>query len=251
MLGPLHDLVRLGRPDDVADRLDTLAGELDGAWGPAFALHARAAAAGDAGLLAEAVATFEQMGACGHAVDAARAAADASARAGDQRAASGWSARAAELPAPMMAVYPHLDDDAGLAASCRAGRALGFLGRTAVHPRQLRTIVDAFRPAAAEVMRAQSVVNALARAERGRAGLTVLPSGEMLDVAMLAPLDGGPRQVLGRHRVVRTALLRPFGLVGPRRGVRSTLEAPAGSFARWGLTTAAEVELRTGGPRQP
>lgn len=65
-----------------------------------------------------------------------------------------------------------------------------------------------------------------------------------LDVAMLSPIDGGRTQVLGAHRVVRTALLRPFGLVGPRRGVRSTLEAPAGSFARWGLTTASAVAFR-------
>jgi len=64
-----------------------------------------------------------------------------------------------------------------------------------------------------------------------------------LDVALLSPVDGGDR-VLGPHRVHRTALLRPFGLVPSQRGVRSTLEAPAGRFARWGLTTGSVVGFR-------
>lgn len=65
-----------------------------------------------------------------------------------------------------------------------------------------------------------------------------------LDVALLSPTSGGRRDVLGEHRVHRTALLRPGGLVGSARGVRSTLEAPAGSFDRWGLTTGSSVLFR-------
>lgn len=66
-----------------------------------------------------------------------------------------------------------------------------------------------------------------------------------LDVALLAPLDaaGRGRHVLGRHQVVRTARLSPFGLVGSARGVRSVIEAPAGSFERWGLRAGDVVEL--------
>lgn len=114
------------------------------------------------------------------------------------------AARAAGLPAPMMAVYAHLNDDAGLAVSCRAGRALGFVGRAAVHPRQLTSIVEAFRPSAAALSHAQSVVESLATAAAAGAGVTVLPSGEMLDRAMV----NGAREVLAREAAAATAIGR-------------------------------------------
>lgn len=60
-----------------------------------------------------------------------------------------------------------------------------------------------------------------------------------LDVAMLVPAaaaDGG-------FVVVRTAVLRPFGLVTAPRGVRRVLEAPAGSFERWGLAEGDELRF--------
>lgn len=114
------------------------------------------------------------------------------------------AARAAGRPAPMMAVYPQLSDDAGLTASCRAGRALGFVGRTAIHPRQLPVIVAAFRPSADEVAHAGSVVDALSTAGTEDAGVAVLPSGEMLDPAML----GGAREVLDREASAAAALAR-------------------------------------------
>lgn len=114
------------------------------------------------------------------------------------------AARAAGLPAPMMAVYPRLTDDAGLTASCRTGRALGFVGRTAVHPRQLSIILTAFRPSADEVTHAGSVVDALSMAGVDGAGVAVLPSGEMLDAAML----GRAHEVLDREASAAAALAR-------------------------------------------
>lgn len=114
------------------------------------------------------------------------------------------AARAAGLPAPMMAVYPRLSDDAGLAASCRTGRTLGFVGRTAIHPRQLQIIVAGFRPSADEVTHAGSVVDALSMAGIEGAGVAVLPSGEMLDAAML----GRAHEVLDREASAAAALAR-------------------------------------------
>ncbi|WP_238454603.1 hypothetical protein [Micromonospora sp. ATA51] len=61
------------------------------------------------------------------------------------------AARAAGLPPPAMSVYANVADLDGLAASCAAGRRLGFLGRAAIHPRQLPVIAEAFRPAEREV----------------------------------------------------------------------------------------------------
>ncbi|MEV0718498.1 CoA ester lyase [Asanoa sp. NPDC050611] len=96
------------------------------------------------------------------------------------------AARAAGLPPPAMAVYADVLDTAGLAESCAAGRRLGFLGRTAVHPRQLPVIVDAFRPAEHEVARAAELLAAVAEAERRDSGTVVLPDGRFADRAMVA-----------------------------------------------------------------
>ncbi|MFE6970375.1 HpcH/HpaI aldolase/citrate lyase family protein [Isoptericola sp. NPDC057653] len=95
------------------------------------------------------------------------------------------AARAAGLPAPAMSAWTHVRDLDGLAASCRAGRALGFWGRTAIHPAQLATIRAAFAPAEAEVERAREVVRAVADAAAAGTGTVVLADGTFLDVAMV------------------------------------------------------------------
>ncbi len=93
-------------------------------------------------------------------------------------------ARAAGLPSPAMSVYNDLDDDDGLAASCHEGRALGFLGRAAIHPRQLPIIVEAFLPSAAEVAEAALLLESLATAHEAGHGTVVLPNGRFVDQAM-------------------------------------------------------------------
>lgn len=96
------------------------------------------------------------------------------------------AARAANLPPPAMPVYPNVTDLAGLAESCAAGRRLGFVGRTAIHPRQLPVIVAAFRPSAEEVSRARELLAAVAEAETRQSGTVVLPDGRFADRAMVA-----------------------------------------------------------------
>jgi citrate lyase subunit beta/citryl-CoA lyase len=109
------------------------------------------------------------------------------------------AARAAGLPAPAMAAYTHVRDLDGLAASCRTGRALGFCGRTAIHPAQLATIRAVFAPSPAEVERAREVVRRVAAAASDGIGTVVLADGTFLDAAMverarwtLAFADGAP-----------------------------------------------------------
>ncbi|MZD10239.1 CoA ester lyase [Streptomyces sp. SID5785] len=92
------------------------------------------------------------------------------------------AARAARLPPPPQSVHPDIRDLAGLARSCAEGRALGFLGRMAIHPRQLPVIEDAFRPTAAEVTAAREVVAAAAT----DAGALALPDGRFVDAAVVA-----------------------------------------------------------------
>lgn len=90
------------------------------------------------------------------------------------------AARAEGLPAPFLSVYPALDDLDGLEADTRAGRAMGFGGRNAAHPKQLAVIEAAFTPAPAEVAWALETFAAVESA-----GVARLASGEMVDAAML------------------------------------------------------------------
>lgn len=92
------------------------------------------------------------------------------------------AARAAQLPPPPQSVYPDVRDTEGLARSCAEGRALGFFGRTAIHPRQLPVIEEAFRPTAAEVAAAREIVQAATT----DAGALALPDGRFVDAAVVA-----------------------------------------------------------------
>ncbi|GAA4817355.1 CoA ester lyase [Streptomyces ziwulingensis] len=92
------------------------------------------------------------------------------------------AARAAGLPPPAQSVHPDTRDLAGLAASCAHGRALGFLGRAAIHPRQLPVIERAYLPTAAELDEAETVLKAAAR----EAGAQALPDGRFVDAAVVA-----------------------------------------------------------------
>lgn len=100
-----------------------------------------------------------------------------------------YAARAAGLPAPMLSAYPAIADLAGLRADTERGRALGWVGRVAVHPRQLPVIAEVFRPSADETSWARAVLSA---ASSG--GVATLPDGEMVDPAMV----GRARAILAR-----------------------------------------------------
>lgn len=92
------------------------------------------------------------------------------------------AARAAGLGPPPQSVHPDIRDLDGLAASCAHGRALGFLGRAAIHPRQLPIIERAYLPTEAELEQAETIVKA-ATAERGA---QALPDGRFIDAAVVA-----------------------------------------------------------------
>ncbi|MYS88146.1 MULTISPECIES: HpcH/HpaI aldolase/citrate lyase family protein [Streptomyces] len=91
------------------------------------------------------------------------------------------AARAAGLPPPAQSVHPDTRDLEGLAASCGHGRALGFLGRAAIHPRQLPVIERAYLPTEADVEQAETVLKAAA-ADRGA---QALPNGRFIDAAVV------------------------------------------------------------------
>ncbi|MFE2009629.1 HpcH/HpaI aldolase/citrate lyase family protein [Streptomyces sp. NPDC059491] len=92
------------------------------------------------------------------------------------------AARAAALPPPAQSVHPDIGDLEALAAGCARGRALGFLGRAAIHPRQLPVIERAYLPTSEEVDAAREVVEAAA----GEPGALALPDGRFVDAAVVA-----------------------------------------------------------------
>jgi citrate lyase subunit beta/citryl-CoA lyase len=108
------------------------------------------------------------------------------------------AAAAAGLPPVPMSVYPNVKDEAGLLASCRAGRTLGLFGRTAIHPRQIPVIRQAFRPTEEETARAAEIVEAAEQAERSGTGAVALPDGRFVD----APIVTRARRTLAlAHRL--------------------------------------------------
>jgi citrate lyase subunit beta/citryl-CoA lyase len=110
------------------------------------------------------------------------------------------ASRAAGLGAPMMSVYPQVHDLDGLRRTSEQGRALGFVGRTAIHPRQLATIVAAFTPTPAEIDAAETLLAAVDKAEVADGGVVVLPDGRMVDPAMI----GRAREVTALLREIRS-----------------------------------------------
>ncbi|CAL9428213.1 Citrate lyase subunit beta [Streptomyces sp. enrichment culture] len=92
------------------------------------------------------------------------------------------AARAAGLAPPAQSVHPDIRDLEGLAASCAHGRALGFLGRAAIHPRQLPVIERAYLPGEEEIEQAETIVKAAATEQ----GAQALPDGRFVDAAVVA-----------------------------------------------------------------
>ncbi|MDH6627026.1 citrate lyase subunit beta/citryl-CoA lyase [Streptomyces sp. LBL] len=92
------------------------------------------------------------------------------------------AARAAGLRPPPQSVHPDTRDLKGLATSCAHGRALGFLGRAAIHPRQLPIIERAYLPTEQEVEEAETIIKA-ATTEKGA---QALPDGTFIDAAVVA-----------------------------------------------------------------
>ena len=90
------------------------------------------------------------------------------------------AAVAAGLPRPPQSVYPHVRDLEGLARSCRRGRELGHLGRSAIHPAQLEPIEQAYLPTQAEVDAARATV-----AKLEGDGTGTIEGGAFVDPAML------------------------------------------------------------------
>lgn len=95
------------------------------------------------------------------------------------------ASRIAGISPPIDTVYINLDDPEGLEQRARAARALGFFGKSAIHPRQLETINRVFTPSRAEIDRALEIIAAAQEAEDHGIGALRLPTGEFVDVPVV------------------------------------------------------------------
>ena len=95
------------------------------------------------------------------------------------------AARAAGLPSPVQSVWTDVRDLTGLRASSLRGRAMGFLGRSVVHPTQIAPVHEVYTPTAEEVATARSIV-AAADAARERGEVALLDeAGRFIDPAVV------------------------------------------------------------------
>jgi len=95
------------------------------------------------------------------------------------------AARAAGLAPPVQSVFVDVGDEDGLRRSTEAGRALGFVGRSAIHPRQLEVINDVFTPGAERVRDARELIEALERASDAGSSAFLLANGRFVDPAVV------------------------------------------------------------------
>lgn len=94
------------------------------------------------------------------------------------------TSRSERLAAPVASVFTRLSDDAGLRADTLSQKALGFFGRSAIHPRQLPIIHEAFDPTPAEVERARKEIAAYEAAHAQGRG-AVQAGGGFVDLAVV------------------------------------------------------------------
>lgn len=81
-------------------------------------------------------------------------------------------------------VFNDIKDEAGLRAECEEGAAMGFDGKTLIHPSQLDIANEVFAPSAADVEQANAVIEAFA--DSANAGKGVLKvNGKMTELLHL------------------------------------------------------------------
>jgi citrate lyase subunit beta/citryl-CoA lyase len=89
--------------------------------------------------------------------------------------------RASGLAAPVASVFTAVKDLDGLRRTTEEARALGFFGRSCIHPAQVPVVQDVFTPPPAAVDAARAVVQAWQDAvDRGVAAFT-MPDGQFVD----------------------------------------------------------------------
>ena len=85
-------------------------------------------------------------------------------------------------------VHVDLDDALGYEAACRQGRALGFDGKTLIHPKQVDVANTVYAPSNDELVRAKRIVAAHQEAAAKGQGVTTL-DGKLVEVLHVAEAE--------------------------------------------------------------
>lgn len=93
--------------------------------------------------------------------------------------------RAAGLGAPIASVYTNLQDVQGLRESSEKLRAMGFFGRSVIHPNQIAVVADVFRVSEAEYAWAQEILEAAPAMQAASEQVALTTSGTFVDPAVL------------------------------------------------------------------
>lgn len=95
------------------------------------------------------------------------------------------ASRVAGLDPPLDAVWTDIADAAGLLLSAQRAADHGFQGKMCIHPSQLASVQEAFRPTAQAIAQARRIVGAFE--EAGGAGVAAVQfEGRMVDLPVLA-----------------------------------------------------------------
>ncbi|GAA3749757.1 citrate lyase subunit beta/citryl-CoA lyase [Spinactinospora alkalitolerans] len=95
------------------------------------------------------------------------------------------AARAAGLPGPVQSVYTDVADEEGLRASSERGRAMGFFGRSVIHPRQVPAVHAAYTPNERERAEAAELLAGLEAAGARGSGAFLTADGRFVDPAVV------------------------------------------------------------------
>jgi len=92
--------------------------------------------------------------------------------------------RAARLEPPVAPVYTHVKDLDGLRRTTAEARAIGFFGRSCIHPSQVPVVNEAFTPRPEEIAAARDLLLAWQDALAGGVAAFTLPDGRFVDEAV-------------------------------------------------------------------
>lgn len=95
------------------------------------------------------------------------------------------AARAAGLAAPVQSVFTNIGDLDGLRRSTEAGKRLGFVGRSAIHPAQIPIINEVFTPTEQEISEAEGLLSRLESTAESGMGVFVMDNGRFVDAAVV------------------------------------------------------------------
>jgi malyl-CoA/(S)-citramalyl-CoA lyase len=85
---------------------------------------------------------------------------------------------------PVDGPFGDFSDDAGFTAQARRSATLGFVGKWAIHPKQVALANEVFTPSAAQVAEAREILAAMAAAEAAGQGAAVY-KGRLVDLASI------------------------------------------------------------------